>query len=649
MKTDPADLRRSQGSSGSPMTSRSILVHAAMFGLVGGYLDLGMIHLKRDVLRLMLYHEQGRNFLWGVPTSYLGVVMILGLVVVAVNRVLPGRVTPRAAAWLFATLAFWGPLLRAPFFGLASLMLAAGSGRVAGHWFANRLNRKPRSAAVASTVLAALVLTTAAASISRQRAAERDAEGRLPGPPAGSPNVLLIVMDTVRAESLSLYQYSRDTTPNLARWAKRGARFDWASAAAPWTFPSHCSILTGQWPSTLDAHWRPEIDPGYPTLAEYLAAKGYMTAGFVSNTYWCSYESRMDRGFVHYEDYPLDPRTILASTVPGRWIVEHTLSPWNYYEVKWVRSQSRDAGGINRAFLGWLAGRREPKRPFFAFLNYLDAHEPFVPPGDAGKGFGRRPRTRGEYRTLLDYWDREKLKLAEPDVTLARDSYDDCIAGLDRQIGVLLDDLDGQGVLDETVVVITSDHGESFGEHGVFNHGFSLFAPEVHVPLVILSSKATGGRAVADPVSLRDLAATVVEQAGVGYGSPFPGSSLGEFWRPGRAVGAASTSPARAEVDVPAVTDPRRGPGSGRRGFLMSLVSGNRHYLVGAAGGEELYDLSADPEEMSNVVQAPGEKDALSAARAMLLRALAGDPVAKGVAGTYLARVKGVLGGLSGR
>src|SRR3979411_2606482 len=108
---------------------------------------------------------------------------------------------------------------------------------------------------------------------------------------------------------------------------------------------------------------------------------------------------------------------------------------------------------------------------------------------------------------LMDYWDLDKTKLGARDVALARDSYDDCIAYLDRQVGSLLDELDRRGVLRDTLVIITSDHGEEFGEHGVFNHGYSLYLAEIHVPLVILSAAAPASRSVAQPVSLRDLPA----------------------------------------------------------------------------------------------------------------------------------------------
>ncbi len=110
---------------------------------------------------------------------------------------------------------------------------------------------------------------------------------------------------------------------------------------------------------------------------------------------------------------------------------------------------------------------------------------------------------------------------------MARDCYDDCIAYLDDQLGQLLDELQGQGLLDNTVVIITSDHGESFGDHGVFLHANNVFLDEIAVPLVILSPDAPASRVVAEPVSLRDLPATVVDQLGLSAGSPFPGQLAG--------------------------------------------------------------------------------------------------------------------------
>ena len=117
------------------------------------------------------------------------------------------------------------------------------------------------------------------------------------------------------------------------------------------------------------------------------------------------------------------------------------------------------------------------------------------------------------------------------DILMARDCYDDCIAFLDEQLGKLLDELQRQGLLDNTLVIITSDHGEAFGDHRLFGHGNSVYLDEIGVPLVILSPGAPAGRVVVAPVSLRDLPATVLDQLGLADGSPFPGHSLAAYWR----------------------------------------------------------------------------------------------------------------------
>ena len=129
---------------------------------------------------------------------------------------------------------------------------------------------------------------------------------------------MLIVWDTVRASNLSLYGYPRDTTPNLVEWARKGVRYTLALAPAPWTYPSHSCFFTGQWPYQLNSQWNYTLDATYPTLAEYLASRGYQTVGFVANTRCCSYETGLDRGFAHYEDYPLTPQFLLGRTVPGK-------------------------------------------------------------------------------------------------------------------------------------------------------------------------------------------------------------------------------------------------------------------------------------------------------------------------------------------
>ncbi len=230
----------------------------------------------------------------------------------------------------------------------------------------------------------------------------------LPRPPAGARNVVLIVWDTVRVYNVSSFGYPRETTPNLSRWAEKGVKFRLALAPAPWTFPSHSSFFTGQWPYQLNSQWKFTLDTPDPTLAEYLASRGYQTAGFAANTNCCTYETGLARGFAHFEDYALSPRALLTRTVPGKWILKQFLTlgayydpRWGaFYDTKWATIQSRGAREINNGFFDWLS-RRRSDRPFFAFLNYFDAHDPFVPPAGFEQRFGIPPRTRAGLQVPL--------------------------------------------------------------------------------------------------------------------------------------------------------------------------------------------------------------------------------------------------------
>ncbi len=646
MSDAPAGRGEPDPSHRPSLSPRGALVLAAGFGLAGGFLDVAGIVLDKHLFQVPAYYKRGWFFAWTVPLGDLAILMVPGLLVAGLVWLRQGLVSLRAAAWLFATLALAGPLLGLPIYDSACWLLAAGLGRWIGRGVA-ALGPRPRRWAGRGLVgLAGLLVLIAAITMGRQALAEHRALARLPAPTAGAPNVLLLVLDTVRAESLSLYGYGRPTTPDLTRWARRGVRFDRAVAPSSWTFPSHGCFFTGQWPYRLQAHWQPTLDASYPTLAEFLGRHGYRTAGFVANTSYCSYESGLDRGFAHYEDYPLSWGMILAGTSLGRWATlyaPHFLPLGRFRELKWIEYQSRDARGINRAFLDWLSGQGPGERPFFAFLNYLDAHEPFLVPEEPATHFGLRPGSRADYEALLTYWDQDKTRLTPRDVALARDAYDDCIAALDRQVGSLLDELDRRGVLGKTVVIITSDHGEDFGDHGVFNHGFSLYLHELLVPLVILAPGAPAGFVVSDPVSLRDLPATVVDLLGLAGGSPFPGRSLAARWRPASGDRPA-TSPALSEVSLPVTDpDPRHLTGPGHWGYAMSLVDGDQHYIRDSQESEELYDLAADPPESQNRSLAPGAYDAISRLRRSILRILIDEAIPAGAGEKYVKRYRILL------
>ena len=251
-------------------------------------------------------------------------------------------------------------------------------------------------------------------------------------PPNHSPNILLIVLDTVRADRLSLCGYERPTSPNLERLSKRGIRFDNARATAPWTLASHASMFTGHWPHDIGARWQTPLRGNLPTLAEYVGAHGYATAGFVANLVYCSRDSGLARGFTHYEDYVLERlaplrtsivveqlTTMIAQTINVFNIV--ALHPLRELVIRWFAiNQRKDAATINRAFLAWLTDRPQPDRPFFAFLNILDAHYPYKLPDGAPHRFLTYSATTDECRAVYEFWDvLDKTKLPRSVIKLA--------------------------------------------------------------------------------------------------------------------------------------------------------------------------------------------------------------------------------------
>ena len=200
---------------------------------------------------------------------------------------------------------------------------------------------------IAAVILGPLIVLAALSTGRRAVNESRALAGLAPAPP-GARNVVLIVWDTVRASYLSLYGYQRDTTPSLAAWARRGVRYEQAMAPAPWTFPSHSSFFTGQWPFRLNSQWQYTLDASHSTLAEYLSSRGYQTTAFVANIDSCNYETGLDRGFAHYEDFALTPRSLVSRSVGGKWILENLLSFGDYYERKWIGLQSRGAHADQR-------------------------------------------------------------------------------------------------------------------------------------------------------------------------------------------------------------------------------------------------------------------------------------------------------------
>jgi arylsulfatase A-like enzyme len=271
---------------------------------------------------------------------------------------------------------------------------------------------------------------------------------------------------------------------------------------------------------------------------------------------------------------------------------------------------------LNRDVLGWLA-KRPAGRPFFAFLNYYDAHPPYNPPADANEHFGMAalPREhRLEVEARFNSWaagmpvpaDSDPASIYRDGVELFRDTYDSCIAYLDREVGLLFDELERRGELENTLVIVTSDHGEHLGERDLVGHAMSLYRREVHVPLLVVPPSASRPPAlpvVRAPVTLREVPATVAEWVGLQPRSPFPGRSLTRFLA-GDEGEPPDPAPVFSEVEHIQV-HPRLEHIPASLGPVGSLVSPGWVYIRAAGGREELYDLVNDPDEANDLAGVP--------------------------------------------
>jgi arylsulfatase A-like enzyme len=301
------------------------------------------------------------------------------------------------------------------------------------------------------------------------------------------PDVILVVVDTLRAQNLSTLGYERDTTPNLTRFAADAITYEDAISTGTWTVPSHASMFTGLLPSyhgaervAADRNLATPINPEVATLAEILRGHGYRTAAFVANSTYLSPSLGFARGFEKFSP-------------------EEGLT---------------DAVG-NRA-LDWLAGSI---RPTFLFLNVLDPHEPYEPPAPYDQSYPGKRDDLGNKITEL-YWKGTELT---PEVRQHFESlYDGEISYTDRALEGLFGRLRDLGRYDESLIILTSDHGELLGEHGLAGHGADPYQELVHVPLFVkMPDGADAGTRVERRVSTLGVFATILAAARV----PLPAGS----------------------------------------------------------------------------------------------------------------------------
>ena len=567
-------------STDAPLVDKTHLLRFALWLAVGfGLAEAALVAVAAFGLGRFMHVSP--QLIWQAPVSFAIVFAALAGLLMLPWRRLTAPLRLRLLAFGCAFIGCISILMMASQLSRTAVLILAAGVAVQLSYFAVRL--QPRLQRIVRATFVPAVAAVALLGIglngawwlAELRSPRTAAEG------SASPNVLLIIWDTVRAANLSLYGYDRATTPNLDRIASRGVVLDNAFSPAPWTLPSHAALFTGADPRQGNADWTQPMRDDRTTIAEVLRDRGYRTAGFVANMYYAGRESGLDRGFARYEDFPLlTLQQLVRSTTLGRRIIrsERLVELFDYDPSM----ELKDARAITDAALDWM--QRDADRPFFAFLNYLDAHSPYDPPAPYAQRFGSLPREQ-----KLNFGTGRALETLELQAEI--DAYDGGIAYMDAELGRMLAELERVGRLENTIIIVTSDHGEEFGEHGVYLHGNSLYDRSLHVPLVIVPPQMTDGVRRDEWVPLRDVPATILALTGTA-GNSFPGRAL---------ITSASADSSAAPHDTIVASVSRR-PGvlasyPAAKGRIIAVMADQWKFIRYGDGREELFDLRADRDE----------------------------------------------------
>jgi arylsulfatase A-like enzyme len=321
------------------------------------------------------------------------------------------------------------------------------------------------------------------------------------------PHLVLIVVDTLRADHLGVYGYARPTSPNIDRLAGRGVTFTNAVAPSSWTRPSVASLFTSRAPHEHGAaSFDRGLSPDLPTLAELLGRAGYRTLGVSGNFVHVNETTGLSRGFEEFH-----AASVRLSSREGD--VLFRVHPRGASEVL-LRAPTGEE--LNREILARLPGAGEG--PLFLYVHYMDPHAGYHPPEPFRSAFLPAGADAGSDATS-DY----VVELAArptpppaPELARLRALYDAEVAAADHAVGGLLETLEARGFGEDLVVVLASDHGEEFGEHGGLFHGVTLHRESLAVPLVVYDSRRLRrGERREDPVDLLDVAPTLLALAGI--------------------------------------------------------------------------------------------------------------------------------------
>jgi arylsulfatase A-like enzyme len=377
------------------------------------------------------------------------------------------------------------------------------------------------------------------------------------------PNIILISIDTLRADHLGCYGYDRPTSPVVDKFASEGLLFEDVSATSPWTLPSHGSLLTGLYPHRNGLRLRKDYLPnGVPTMAEVLRNNGFLTAAIV-NSFSLSKKFGLDRGFSDFTYVSED----VSRAAPSEVEVE---------ALKWLSNQGN--------------------KPFFLFLHYYDVHSDYCSLQGYEKQFVQ-PYTGtadGSTAQLVRYCQ-GKLSLNQVDADHLIDLYDSGVRQMDDGLGRMFEFLETKRLLDHTFIVITSDHGEEFLDHGGVLHGRTYFQEIIQVQLLIRGPDIPQSKRIKHIASLVDVMPTILSLLGISEPPSLDGMNLCPLWQ------SSNTNPPRrfvfAEADHNNVIQNRIVDD------IKCMVRHPRYKLHydRLSMGKELYDLGEDPQEKINV------------------------------------------------
>jgi arylsulfatase A-like enzyme len=425
--------------------------------------------------------------------------------------------------------------------------------------------------------------------------------------PANVPNVILITLDTVRADHMSLYGYSRRNTPHLEEFAREATLYTHAVAPGDMTLSTHGSIFTGLYPTWHRAHYGQTIsplEPDFKTLAEILSQNGYITAAVVSNYAFLGHDFGLDQGFQYYD--VREPVPFLTG-VPASYTLRKPVRDWLERQVPHrIRDvRYRNAAQINDAVFSLLDDLHR-QGTFFLFVNYMDAHWPYMPPEPFDRFYPGKDDTfsTDRFNTLRSEVVAEQRLPTPSERAHLISQYDGSIAYLDAQLKRLFDRLRQADLYDNSLIIITSDHGEAFGEKGMFEHGVSVDEHQVWVPLLIKYPRMREGQQERRTVSLVDLMPTVLDVLGFEDLAHVQGVSL-------RKQNLHETRHVMAE-SFP--YEEYRNLYPRFRRVERALYSDPLKMIVSTNGKREIYDIVKDPAEQRNLIKAIQQSGELEAA-----------------------------------